>query len=178
MKVKRSAVILIAIVCFLTVVLIAANIALSIFDGTLDKVFGTVTYMRNEEDVDKAIENSRKLALEVEEEGAVLLMNKDYLPKADITKVNMFGWASYSPISCMVGSGAVANDADRRISLTGAFEEAGISYNTDIEDMYGDLGFDVTASTRAGNADYHLYEAGKEDIDGSWIPRKSSPTSR
>lgn len=166
MKVKRSAVILIAIVCFLTVVLIAANIALSIFDGTLDKVFGTVTYMRNEEDVDKAIENSRKLALEVEEEGAVLLMNKDYLPKADITKVNMFGWASYSPISCMVGSGAVANDADRRISLTGAFEEAGISYNTDIEDMYGDLGFDVTASTRAGNADYHLYEAGKEDIDG------------
>lgn len=166
MKVKKSAVILIAFAFLLTLVLIAANVALCIFDGTLDKVFGTVTYMRNEEDVDRAIENSRALALEVEEEAAVLLMNEDdCLPKADLDKVNMFGWASYSPISCMVGSGAVANDEDEQISLTSAFVNAGVRYNADIEKMYENLGFDAETSTRAGNADYHLYEAGKEDVD-------------
>lgn len=155
------------VACILAVLLLIANIGLNMGKLVLDKVFGTVNYSRNEEDVDKAIEESRKIALEVEEEGIVLLQNDgDYLPMADLTKVNLFGWGSYSPISCMVGSAAVNNDEEQKISITAAFEQAGIAYNKEIEKMYDGLGFSGSSSTRAGNADYHLYEAGKEDIDG------------
>lgn len=72
--------------------------------------------------MDKAIEESRKIAFEVEEEGIILLQNDGYLPAADLAKVNLFGWGSYSPISCMAGSAAVNNDEEQKISITAAFE--------------------------------------------------------
>ena len=164
MKKKRKGLIILTAV--LIVITLAANIALFVSQLVLDKVFGTTSFVRNEEDVDRAIENSRATALNVTEEGIVLLQNDDdFLPRK-LEKVNLFGWASYSPISCMVGSGAVRNDADKKISITAAFKQAGIEYNPAIETMYDGLGFEGTSSTRAGNADYHLYEAGKEDVDG------------
>lgn len=156
-----------AIAIVLVVLMAIANVGLNMGKLVLDKVFGTVSYSRDEEDVDKAIEESREVALKVEEEGIVLLQNDgDYLPVAGLDRVNLFGWGSYSPISCMVGSAAVNNDEEQKISITAAFERAGIEYNKDIEKMYDGLGFSGSSSTRAGNADYHLYEAGKDEIDG------------
>lgn len=156
-----------AIAIVLVVLMAIANVGLNMGKLVLDKVFGTVSYSRDEEDVDKAIEESREVALNVEEEGIVLLQNDgDYLPVAGLDRVNLFGWGSYSPISCMVGSAAVNNDEEQKISITAAFERAGIEYNKDIEKMYDGLGFSGSSSTRAGNADYHLYEAGKDEIDG------------
>ncbi len=156
-----------AIAIVLVVLMAIANVGLNMGKLVLDKVFGTVSYSRDEEDVDKAIEESREVALNVEEEGIVLLQNDgDYLPVAGLDRVNLFGWGSYSPISCMVGSAAVNNDEEQKISITAAFERTGIEYNKDIEKMYDGLGFSGSSSTRAGNADYQLYEAGKDEIDG------------
>ncbi len=156
-----------AIAIVLVVLMAIANVGLNMGKLVLDKVFGTVSYSRDEEDVDKAIEESREVALNVEEEGIVLLQNDgDYLPVAGLDRVNLFGWGSYSPISCMVGSAAVNNDEEQKISITAAFERVGIEYNKDIEKMYDGLGFSGSSSTRAGNADYQLYEAGKDEIDG------------
>lgn len=82
-------------------------------------------------------EESYALAKQIAEEGIVLLKNEDdVLPlKADVTKLNVFGWGSTNPIYGGTGSGAF-NDTSNMVSLLDGLRHAGYELNQDIIDFY------------------------------------------
>lgn len=88
-------------------------------------------------DIDAGIlSDSRALAQQIEEEGIVLLENNnDILPLGSSAKVNVFGYAAYSPkYGASSGSGNVSSD-----NCTGFYDAltlAGIEYNTTLYSTY------------------------------------------
>ncbi len=82
-------------------------------------------------------ERSRALAEQIAEEGIVLLKNKDgALPLgADVTKLNVFGWASTNPIYGGTGSGEFSSAADK-VTLLQGLELAGYELNQDLINFY------------------------------------------
>ena len=75
------------------------------------------------------------LAIEIAEEGTMLLENKGILPLAEGTKLNVFGWASTNPMLGGGGSGAL-NEAYDSVSLLQSLKDAGIETNKELSDFY------------------------------------------
>ena len=75
------------------------------------------------------------LAVEIAEEGTMLLQNDGVLPLAAGTKLNVFGWASTNPMLGGGGSGAL-NTAYESVSLLQSLNDAGIETNTELSDLY------------------------------------------
>ena len=126
----------------LTSILLVAAVALSIagpiFANALDSYF-TRRNIQTTEDRTKSIRDaSNALAAQIEGEGAVLLRNEDStLPLSkDINKVNVFGWASTQWLGGGSGSGQVIGVF---VDFLAALGHNGISYNTELTDMYKDF---------------------------------------
>lgn len=69
-------------------------------------------------------------------EGIVLLENEDnFLPLASDTKINVFGWASTSPIYGGTGSGAMS-DSYPTVSLLDGLTNAGFELNNELSEFY------------------------------------------
>lgn len=69
-------------------------------------------------------------------EGIVLLENEDnFLPLASNTKINVFGWASTSPIYGGTGSGAMS-DSYPTVSLLDGLTNAGFELNNELSEFY------------------------------------------
>lgn len=84
---------------------------------------------------EETAEHSKKVIQEVGEEGMVLLKNDGTLPLAsDIKKVNVFGWASVSPIFGGTGSGA--SDSEGSIGVVESLEMAGFETNDTLINLY------------------------------------------
>ena len=75
------------------------------------------------------------LAIEIAEEGTMLLENNGVLPLAEGTKLNVFGWASTNPMLGGGGSGAL-NEAYDSVSLLKSLNDAGIETNKELSDFY------------------------------------------
>ena len=75
------------------------------------------------------------LAVEIAEEGTMLLENEGVLPMAEGSKLNVFGWASTNPMLGGGGSGAL-NEAYQSVSLLQSLNDAGIETNTELSDFY------------------------------------------
>ena len=84
-------------------------------------------------DADVAAE-TRALAVEIEEEGLVLLKNEDAALPLNGKRVNVFGAGSVVPFYGGAGSGAVTSDDP--VSLYEAFDAAGIAYNQSLKALY------------------------------------------
>ena len=90
------------------------------------------------------------LCVELAEEGIVLLQNDDAtLPVGSDAKLNVFGWASVSPVYGGTGSGGLSASIPKTDLLTG-LQNAGITVNPDLVQFYTDymperpeLGYDV-----------------------------------
>ena len=90
------------------------------------------------------------LCVELAEEGIVLLQNDNaLLPLAGDAKVNVFGWASISPVYGGTGSGGLSENIPKTDLLTG-LTNAGLQVNTDLSSFYAsymaerpNLGYDV-----------------------------------
>ena len=81
-------------------------------------------------------EESFALAQKIAEEGIVLLENRDNaLPLEDVTKLNVFGWASTNPIYGGTGSGEFS-DTSSMVTLLQGLEEAGFELNQELIDFY------------------------------------------
>ena len=78
---------------------------------------------------------AKALAVEIAEEGTMLLQNDGVLPLAAGTKLNVFGWASTNPMLGGGGSGAL-NTAYESVSLLQSLNDAGIETNTELSDFY------------------------------------------
>ena len=87
---------------------------------------------------DETSEEAQALAVEIGEEGIVLLNNdEDLLPLAQGAKLNVFGWASTKPILGGAGSGAL-NDAYPTTDILTSLADAGIETNAELTKFYSD----------------------------------------
>ena len=85
--------------------------------------------------VEQAAEQSRAMAQELVQEGAVLLKDQNNaLPLAEGTAVNLFGYGSVDPI--YGGSGSGASDTSSNIDLVTGLTNAGFSVNQELVDFY------------------------------------------
>ncbi len=83
---------------------------------------------------DDVIEMSSQVAVEIEQEGIVLLKNEDNLLPLAGEKVNVFGAASVVPFLGGAGSGAITTHDP--VYLYEALDEAGVIYNKELMDLY------------------------------------------
>lgn len=131
----------------------------------LPTILGTES-SQSESAKEKILEDGTKLADQIQAEGTVLLKNDQaILPlKQDQKKVNVFGWSGTEWLSGGSGSGTVR---EQKTDLLQALKEYGISYNTELTDMYKDFhGKRPYETLHALNSEsYRLYEPSLNDKD-------------
>ena len=114
---------------------VAANVAMAMMGDTVESYLGGDKIEVTSEEKDATMRAGAQLAQRIEGEGLVLLKNDDEalpLPE-DCTQVNVFGWASTQWVASGSGSGQVSGQTT---DLLDALSEAGVSYNTQLTDMY------------------------------------------
>lgn len=94
------------------------------------------TNSRTDLSQEEAEKQGADITQKVEEEGIVLLKNDGTLPLESTKKINLFGFASYSPVYGGSGSGAV--DETTNVSFKSGLENAGFSVNEDLWKFYED----------------------------------------
>lgn len=118
------------------VVVVVVNLAYSTMGGLLDTFAGNI-FSGSITKVEGVL-SSDEVEEQLAEEGTILLQNKnDTLPLSkDISKVNVFGWASTNWLGGGSGSGGVSHvDTD----LLEAFKAYGIETNEELTAMYQDF---------------------------------------
>ncbi|UTR15288.1 glycoside hydrolase family 3 C-terminal domain-containing protein [Salipaludibacillus sp. LMS25] len=78
---------------------------------------------------------ANEAALQVAQEGIVLLENDGLLPLDETTNVNLFGWASSNPLYGGSGSGGI-NDLFPIVSLSEGLDNAGFNVNEELLAFY------------------------------------------
>lgn len=114
---------------------VAANVAMALMGDTVESYLGGDKIDITSEERDSIMEAGSALSQRIEGEGLVLLQNNDDalpLPE-DCTQVNVFGWASTQWVAAGSGSGQVSGETT---DFLDALTDAGISYNTQLADMY------------------------------------------
>ncbi len=141
------------IVCFsvsavILAIVLVLNVAVGVLHDTIDR--WVVGYKSGAENT--AVRAAGEALVEqIQEEGTVLVRNEanaeggtPVLPLGEeVTKVNVFGWASVDWVYSGSGSGTVAgtknrNDATQTqlYDLYDALDEYGVEYNTELKEMY------------------------------------------
>lgn len=148
------------------VLTVVVNVAVTAFGGIIDGFIGAPTADVEAETVKATTDSAKALAEEVEAQSVVLLQNKDeVLPLSkDVTKVNVFGWASSAWLGGGSGSGGVNSvEYDFLQSLT----NYGIEYNTELSDMYKDFkdGRDYAALSSTPEQFNTMYEPSISDTN-------------
>ncbi|MCM1440536.1 MAG: glycoside hydrolase family 3 C-terminal domain-containing protein [Roseburia sp.] len=146
-KAKKPGKIGLILMCILLALALIVNIACFVMRGTLDMYLGSKPELSH--DLAAAGED---LALRIEEEGIVLLQNKDdTLPLSkDVKQVNVFGWSSTQWINGGSGSGQCLTFTTDFLT---ALKDYGVSCNEDLTKMYKDfLGERPYASAGALNS--------------------------
>ena len=88
---------------------------------------------------EQAKETSLAMAQELAAEGIVLLENRDNaLPLAGSAKVNLFGYATVSPLYGGTGSGA--SNTSSNVDLVQGLTNAGLEVNQELMDFYKNSG--------------------------------------
>jgi beta-glucosidase len=106
----------------------------SMLTGPLNSVVTMATAEKHEL-TQASIDESNQLAVDIENEGIVLLKNdENALPLAP-GNVNVFGWASTNPIYGGTGSGSLS-DAYDTTSLLDGLADAGYTTNQELTDFY------------------------------------------
>ena len=84
---------------------------------------------------DALAQEASDVALQIAEEGFVLLENEGILPLTDTKKINLFGWSSTNPVYGGAGSGGI-NDLYAKVSLIEGLQAAGFEVNQELIDFY------------------------------------------
>lgn len=93
---------------------------------------------------------SRDVIREVGEEGMTLVKNDGVLPLAEDSNLNVFGWASTSPIYGGTGSGS--SDSSNAVDILTSLKDAGFKLNDSLTDMYKE--YSPTRSLGGTNVSY------------------------
>ncbi len=117
---------------FLGLVIVVNTICYGPMSTLLDLVSGSGTIS------DESAAEAMDVCEDIADEGIVLLQNDDnLLPVADNSKINVFGWASISPVYGGTGSGAISDKVEK-VTLLDGINNAGIETNTELSDFYSD----------------------------------------
>lgn len=154
-------VILATVAVALAVVMIVANVILDYYSLILNRFLTGDTTDSSGTGTQSALDAADKVVRTSAEESMVLLKNDDgFLPKKDLTKVNLFGYGATDYGFLLTGGGSggtsitdtLENGTPRiKVDLTDAFTEAGIEYNKELTAAYEEFGkFD--ADYRAGGS--------------------------
>lgn len=133
-----------------TVLVVSVAVTSMLYGGVrnlLDLSFGSGAL------TEETLEQAADVANTVSDEGMVLLKNESgALPLPVDPKVNVFGWASTSPVYGGSGSGSLS-DAYEFTTLLDGLANAGIEVNTELTDFYTEyaserpsIGFSLTAA--------------------------------
>ena len=112
-------------------IVIVLNLVIS---GPLSSMV-SLMFAESGEITEESTEEATALAIEIAEEGIVLLENDDDLLPLSEGKVNVFGWASTNPCYGGTGSGSLSDNYET-VSLLDGLELAGLEYNTELTDFY------------------------------------------
>lgn len=86
---------------------------------------------------DDVVGNSKEVIKQTGEEGMVLLKNDGLLPlSGDVTKLNVFGWASTNPVYSGTGSANSGDGSAEVISILQSLQDAGYATNEELSQMY------------------------------------------
>ena len=147
----------------------AANVAMALLGDTVESFLGSDVVDITPEEREATFEAGRSLAQRVQGEGLVLVRNEDAtLPLSSNTRqVNVFGWASTQWVASGSGSGQVAG---KTRGLLDALSDYGISYNTQLTDMYkgfyGERAYKGAGALNSRASEYcRLYEPSILDTD-------------
>ena len=93
----------------------------------------------NQEELDNATNDSKSLVEEIEDEGIVLIENKNNVLPLDLSKekeknINVFGETSIALTYGGAGSGA--GDESKNVNLQAGLENAGLKVNSELADFY------------------------------------------
>ena len=114
-----------------------------------------------------AREQGNALAATVSEEGSVLLKNQNKVLPLKNNKVNVFGWSGSNSGFMPQGTGSGTGSRNDLVTFLGGLREAGIEYNTKLEQAYNNLGW----SRSEGNAFW--IEARDEKYDDMYGVREA-----
>lgn len=114
---------------------VAANVAMALMGDTVESYLGGDKIEVTSEEKGATMQAGAQLAQRIEGEGLVLLKNDgEALPLPEgCAQVNVFGWASTQWVASGSGSGQVSGQTT---DLLDALIDAGVSYNTQLTDMY------------------------------------------
>lgn len=125
------------VTCILLAVIIAANGAIYAFNNIINQHFSSVKV--DDMAVDDATAASKEITTRIEEEGIVLLENKDNTLPLNVeknAKVNVFGQSSTAIVYGGAGSGA--SDETDNVTLQEGLKQAGFDVNEDLTKFYED----------------------------------------
>lgn len=134
-NVKQS--ICIAVCALLVCIAIAVPIVAGVFSNAITKYLFGVGSSTATPEAQEVIAKGNELCEDVEEEAIVLLKNDGTLPLKNVSKVNVFGWASTQPVLAGTGSGNV--DTANAPTLTQTLENVGIESNPALIKKYTDF---------------------------------------
>ena len=154
-KIKAKTIVLCAVAVIVLGLLVASNVVLTLFKPELMRVFsGGATKEVDSEVRDSVLELGDNIVEEMIGDSATLLKNEnDCLPLAKGTKVNLFGWNSTDAgfVQTGGGSGGVNTPADLKVTLTKAFDNAGVEYNKTLTQKYVDFNSSFDADNSGGH---------------------------
>ena len=125
------------VTCILLAVIIAANGAIYAFNNIINQHFSSVKV--DDMAVDDATTASKDITTRIEEEGIVLLENKDNTLPLNVeknAKENVFGQSSTAIVYGGAGSGA--SDETDNVTLQEGLKQAGFDVNEDLTKFYED----------------------------------------
>lgn len=125
------------VTCILLAVIIAANGAIYAFNNIINQHFSSVKV--DDMAVDDTTAASKEITTRIEEEGIVLLENKDNTLPLNVeknAKVNVFGQSSTAIVYGGAGSGA--SDETDNVTLQEGLKQAGFDVNEDLTKFYED----------------------------------------
>lgn len=125
------------VTCILLAIIIAANGAIYALNNIINQHFSSVKV--DDVAVDDATTASKDITTRIEEEGIVLLENKDNalpLNTEKNAKVNVFGQSSTAIVYGGAGSGA--SDETNNVTLQEGLKQAGFEVNDDLTQFYED----------------------------------------
>lgn len=151
-------------VSLLLVLLLVVNVAVSAFYDTINMYFSGSGASFESEDAESARAHAREVALQLQQEGIVLLKNQDNtLPlNTEVTKkLAVFGWDSYGAIFGGTGSGCASTT--EAITLSDALRDQGFELYGEMENIYRNYKKDRQAGLNVGSTDFTIHEVPLKD---------------
>lgn len=146
-------------------ILVGANIAASIFRGTITQFLCNTNQDFDSEQFKQVAAQSDALCQKIAEEGIALVKNaNNCLPlqysSGDEKRVNVFGWSSTDAGFLLrgIGSGSSTIQKDKTISLLQGLKNNGYTYNEDLINFYEDFNKDTFSFATGSNSRVPLIE--------------------